>query len=89
VWYLAGSNTCVFSRPKGELDGAVHTVETSNRRFREDEFLVPRGLTEGRKAIAVRVRFTPVERALFPGDERKVELGWSEMRYWAYCFRTP
>ena len=89
VWYLAGSNTCVFSRPKGELDAAVHTVETSNRRFREDEFLVPRGLTEGRKAIAVRVRFTPVERALFPGEERKVELGWSEMRYWAYCFRTP
>jgi hypothetical protein len=91
VWYLAGSNTCVFSRPKGELDSAVHTVETSNRRFREDEFLLPRGLTEGRKAIAVRVRFTPVDRALFPGEEaeKRARPAWSEIRYWAYSFVVP
>src|SRR6185369_7897555 len=32
VWYLAGSNTCVFSRPKGEMDPPAHTEQTSNRR---------------------------------------------------------
>src|SRR5207249_4537741 len=67
AWYLAGSNTCVFSRPKGELDPAEHIIETSNRRFRDDEFLVPRELTAGRRAVRVRVKFTPVERPLFPG----------------------
>jgi hypothetical protein len=91
TWYLAGANTCVFSRPKGELDAPAHTVQTSNRRFREDEFLVPRGLTQGRTAIAVRVRFTPVNRPLFPGDGggQRVEPAWSEIRYAAYSFRMP
>jgi hypothetical protein len=88
VWYLAGSNTCVFSRPKGELDPAVHTVQTSNRRFRDDEFLVPRELTAGRSAIRVRVKFTPVATPLFPGREVG-ELKWSEIRYAAYSFVKP
>jgi hypothetical protein len=88
VWYLAGSNTCVFSRPKGELDPAVHTVQTSNRRFRDDEFLLPREMTAGRKAIRVRVKFTPVARPLFPG-QAVGELRWSEIRYAAYCFVMP
>ncbi|HEY5911948.1 MAG TPA: DUF2961 domain-containing protein, partial [Verrucomicrobiae bacterium] len=48
VWYLAGANTCVYSNPKGELGDTQHIVQTSNRRFRDDEFLVPRNLTEGR-----------------------------------------
>ena len=42
VWYLAGSNTCVYSNPKDELGAAQHVAQTSNRRFRDDEFLVPR-----------------------------------------------
>jgi hypothetical protein len=88
VWYLAGSNTCVFSRPKGELDAAVHTVQTSNRRFRDDEFLVPRELTQGRRAIRVRVRFTPVDRPLFPGHPVP-QLAWSEIKYTAYCYVLP
>ncbi|MDB5322786.1 MAG: hypothetical protein JWN40_4417 [Phycisphaerales bacterium] len=88
AWYLAGSNTCVFSRPKGEMDPPAHTVQTSNRRFRDDEFLVPRDLTQGRPAIAVRVKFTPVNIPLFPGREVG-ELAWSEIRYAAYCFVMP
>jgi hypothetical protein len=40
IWYLAGSNTCVYSNPKDELGAAEHNVETSNRRFRDDEFLI-------------------------------------------------
>jgi hypothetical protein len=88
VWYLAGSNTCVYSNPPGELDPPQTIVQTSNRRFRDDEFLLPRALTRGRAAIRVRIRFTPVHRPLVPGGEA-LPTGWSEMAYQAYCFVTP
>ncbi|MBO0720592.1 MAG: DUF2961 domain-containing protein, partial [Blastocatellia bacterium] len=88
VWYLAGSNTCVYSNPKEELGATVHIVQTSNRRFREDEFLIPRELTEGRKKIRVRVKFTPVPTPLFPGQPLP-ELAWSEINYSAYSFIMP
>jgi hypothetical protein len=52
----------------------------SNRRFRDDEFLIPRDRTQGQSAIRVRVRFTPVKRPLFPGHPPP-ELAWSEIRY--------
>jgi hypothetical protein len=88
VWYLAGSNTCAYSNPKEELGATQHLVQTSNRRFRGDEFLVPRALTEGRSAIRIRVQFTPVKKPLFPG--RPVdELAWSEIHYVIYCFVMP
>ena len=74
--------------PKQELGVTQHVVQTSNRRFRDDEFLVPRGLTEGRTAIRVRVQFTPVKRPLFVGHPL-THLAWSEIRYTAYCFVTP
>lgn len=88
VWYLAGSNTCMYSNPREELGATQHQVQTSNRRFRDDEFLVPRELTEGRSAIRVRIQFTPVKRPLFPGHPLP-ELAWSEIRYSAYCFVIP
>jgi hypothetical protein len=88
VWYLAGGNTCVYSNPKDELGAAQHVAQTSNRRFRDDEFLVPRALTAGRTSIRVRVRFTPVAIPLYPGYPLG-ELGWSEIRYDAYCFVMP
>jgi hypothetical protein len=88
VWYLAGSNTCVYSNPKEELGATQHVVQTSNRHFRDDEFLVPRALTAGRSAVRVRVRFTPVRRPLFP-DHPVPELAWSEIRYTVYCFVLP
>lgn len=88
VWYLAGSNTCVYSNPKGELDPPQHVVQTSNRRFREDEFLLPKALTAGRDSIRLRLKFTPTDIPLFPG--RPVgEQAWSEIRYDAYCFVVP
>ncbi len=85
VWYLAGANTCVFSSPSGELGGAQHIVQTSNRRFRDDEFLLPRKLTDCRNAIRVRVKFTPTNISLFPGRPLD-EQAWSEIRYDAYCW---
>jgi len=88
VWYLAGSNTCVYSNPREELGATQHNAQTSNRRFRDDEFLVARRLTEGRTSVRVRVRCTPVERPLFPGHPIP-ELAWSEIRYQAYCFVMP
>jgi len=88
IWYEAGSNTCYHSNPRGELDPPNPVVQTSNRRFRDDEFLVPRELTRGREMIRVRVEFTPVERPLMPGMDVP-ELAWSELRYEANCFVVP
>jgi len=90
VWYLAGSNTCVFSNPGNgqELGATQHVVQTSNRRFRDDEFLVARTLTRGKRHIRVRIRFTPVTIPLFPGQPAPVG-AWSEMRYTAYSFVMP
>jgi len=88
TWYLAGANVCVYSNPKEETGPAQHIVKTSNRRFRDDEFLVPRAMTQGRDSIRVRVTFVPVDLPLFPGHPWP-ELAWSEMRYDAYCFVMP
>ncbi len=88
IWYLAGSNTCVYSNPKEELGATQHVVQVSNRRFRDDEFLLPRALTAGRRSIRVKVRFTPVRIPLFPGNPLP-ELAWSEIRYDAFCFVMP
>ena len=88
VWYLAGSNTCVFSAPKDELGGTEHVVQTSNRRFRDDEFLLPLALTKGKSKIRVKVQFVPEKRPLYPGYPVPV-LAWSEMRYTAYSFVMP
>ena len=88
IWYLAGANTCVYSDAKDELGETQHNIQTSNRRFRDDEFLVSRDLTRGRTAIQVRVKFAPVNRPFFPGHPIP-ELAWSEIRYDAYCFVMP
>ncbi|MCL4195085.1 MAG: hypothetical protein KJZ87_25320, partial [Thermoguttaceae bacterium] len=91
-WCLAGSNTCYHSYPRkedgGELGKSNPVVQTSNRRFRDDEFLVPRELTRGRAAIRIRVEFKPANIPLLPG--RPVdEQAWSEIGYQAYCYILP
>ncbi len=88
TWYLAGGNTCVFSNPKDELGATKHHVQTSNRRFRDDEFLIPRHLTRGRSSIRVRLEFQPVETPLFPGQPLP-ELAWSELDYTIYSYVLP
>jgi len=85
IWDLAGGNTCVYSNPKDELGASQHIVQTSNRRFRDDEFLVPRDLTEGRRRIRVRIKFVSVDTPLYPGHPLPT-LAWSEFRYTAYCW---
>ncbi|MDB6056571.1 MAG: hypothetical protein JWO95_415 [Verrucomicrobiales bacterium] len=85
IWYTAGGNICVYSNPKDELGATEHKLETSNRRFRDDEFLLPLELTKGRNEIRVRVNFTPVEIPFYPGGPIH-EPAWTEMRYDAYCW---
>jgi len=90
VWYYAGSNTCLF----GWTGGTTETTNgppipiTSNRRFREEEFLVPRALTEGRGAIRVRIVPTGAPKPLQPGAPTPPRI-WSEIRYHAYAWVLP
>lgn len=98
TWYTAGGNTVVFGDPLAlpkdqlkehpELAKPARIVKTSNRRFRDDEVLIPRRLTEGRERIRVRVEVQPVGLPLFPGRPPDEE-AWTELRYWAYSFVMP
>jgi hypothetical protein len=98
TWYTAGGNTVVFGDPRiipeakrklhVELVLPAHVVQTSNRRWRDDEFLLPPQLTRGLKRIRVRCQFVAVHEPLFPGHPLQDE-AWTEFRYWAYCFVTP
>lgn len=88
IWYLAGSSTCVYSRPPDELGKTQHIVINSNRRFRDDEFIIPRHLTRGRSSIRVRIKFVPINRPLFPGYPMS-ELAWTELAYTVYCWVLP
>lgn len=88
IWYTAGGNTCVYSNPKGELGATQHRLETSNRRFRDDEFLLPLNLTKRRTEIRVRIQFTPVEIPFYPGGPIH-DPAWTELRYDAYCWLAP
>ena len=89
IWYLAGSNTCVSSHPKGELDKRVPHIETSDRRFRDDEFLIPYILTKGCKYLKVLIKFVPSDQELYPGVPFPKQSAWSELRYKVYSYIMP
>lgn len=89
VWYTPGSNTYVYSPPEGELGKRKYEVQTSNRRFRNDEFLIPADLTKGRSAIRVRVKFIPEDRELYPGYPYPKKSAWSEISYEAFSYIMP
>ncbi len=89
TWYLAGSTQCVYANPEGELDiPSSTTVASSNHRWRDDEFLLPRLLTEGRDAIRVRIVSHPLSQLLYPGAAPQ-PAGFSEYRYTAYVWTLP
>ncbi len=90
VWFLAGSNTVYHSFPffDGELGATAPTVITSNRRFRDDEFLLPLELTRGRSEIRVRVEFAPRNPPLLPGRAPEPS-AWTELAYHVYCVVMP
>jgi hypothetical protein len=89
TWYTAGSNRCNFSWPvAGELGAAEQNLVVSNRRFREDEFLLPPRLTHGRSVIRLRFEFRPVGKPVHPGLAPEPE-AWSELRYAVYSYVVP
>jgi hypothetical protein len=87
-WFLAGSNTCVFAQTPKETSTATNVPQTSNRRFREDEFLLPRRVTSGRSSIRVQVVYTPTALPLTPTTELAAG-AWSELRYTMYSYVKP
>jgi hypothetical protein len=89
TWYLAGSNTCIYSDPKGELDKRLYHVQTSNRRFRDDEFLIPARLTKGKSAIKLKMVFVKDDTELYPGYPFPKESAWSELKYAVYSYVLP
>jgi Protein of unknown function (DUF2961) len=89
TWYLAGANTCVFSRPDGELGKRTYEVQTSDRRFRDDEFLIPAKLTMNSSAIKVRIKFIPDNQELYPGHPFPNKSCWSELKYDVYSYVLP
>ena len=89
IWYLAGSNTCVYSNPRGELDQRVYNVQTSNRRFRDDEFLLPASLTAGKSSIKIKLKHIPDETLLYPDYRFPRESAWSELSYQVYSYVMP
>lgn len=88
TWYLAGSNQAVFSLAATETSAPNPSLYTSNRRWRDDEFLIPRSVTEGRSAVRVRLVFSPTGRPIAPGLPVPAQ-AWSEFRYIAYCWVMP
>jgi hypothetical protein len=89
TWYLAGSNTWIQSRPPGELEKRITNVRTSNRQFRDDEFLIPARLTKGLSAIRVQIRFIPNNQQLHPGRTFPKQSAWSELKYDVFSYVLP
>ena len=96
VWFTPGSNTCVFSEPasgsrepEAEIAPPGNEERTVNRRFNQSEFLIGREHTEGRDAIRIRIRFSPVDIDVWPDHPFPEQSAWSEIRYDAYCYVMP
>lgn len=90
TWYLAGSNTSLYSDPKGELDKRLYNVQTSNRRFRDDEFLISPKRTANRSVIRIRMKFvSDIESELYPDYRFPKASEWSELKYSVYSYIVP
>jgi hypothetical protein len=73
---------------EGELGPVRPTVITSNRRFRDDEFLLPVAFTQGKSEIRVRVEFAPRNPPLLLGSA-PAATAWTEFVYAAYSVVMP
>jgi len=88
TWYLAGASTYLYADSPSETSNGLPSVETSTHRWRDDEMLLPRQLTEGRSSIRVRIAFSPADQPMQPGQPPATQ-AWSEYRYTAYCWVLP
>jgi len=89
IWYLAGSNTFYHSYPKEELGTRTPNIMTSNRRFRDDEFLLPEEVTQGRDKIRIQIQTIESKQELLPGVPFPKPSRWSELKYDVYCYVLP
>ena len=95
IWYTAGSNTYYHSYPKGraftesELLPSKPEVISSNRRWREEEFLIGSHLTAGISKLAVSIEWISDRKPLLPDHPFPAPSAWSEGRYWVYCYQLP
>jgi hypothetical protein len=89
IWYTPGSNTYVHSPPDGELGERKYEIKTSNRLFRDEEFLIPARLTQNRSAIRVKVKHVPENRNLYPGYPYPKKSAWTELRYEVFSYIMP
>jgi hypothetical protein len=99
VWYTAGGNTVVYADPRAipseqrtvhdEIAPPARVLETSNRRWRDDEFMIPRALTEGRDRVRIRLEHLPLREAPVVAGLADPERAWTEYRYWIYSFVMP
>ena len=89
TWCTPGSSTVVVSNPPHETDPPAPVTLASNRRWREDEFLVRRELTTGHSSL--RFRFVVGARTPHPllAGGTAPAPAWSEFRYAAYAWSLP
>ena len=80
---------CVYSNPPASSAPPSPSLETSNRRFRDDEFLIPRALTAGRASRSGCASSRATRAAALPGHRRPTRptANWSEIRYDAYVWK--
>ncbi len=88
TWYLAGSSRTVFADAATETGEAARAVRESNRRWRDDELLIRRALTTGRKSIRIRIVVRRLGKPLLPRGPVPLA-AWSEFRYSAYVWSLP
>ncbi|MEO6497840.1 MAG: hypothetical protein ABIN95_02450, partial [Mucilaginibacter sp.] len=89
LWYLAGSNTVMHSDGDGELGKRKYVIQTTNRRFRDDEFLIPAAFTKGSDKVRIKVKFVGGEEELYPGKAFPKKSAWSELKYDVYSYILP
>ena len=89
IWYLAGSNTCYHSYPKDELGTRSPNAITSNRCFRDDEFLLSEDVTKGHDKIRIQIRAIENKQEILPGIPFPKPSRWSELKYEVYCYVLP
>lgn len=80
VWHTAGSHRCIFTPVASELATMTPVVQESDRRFREDEFVLPGSLVRGRARVRIKLEPFGVATPLLPGTPAPPN-DWSAFRY--------
>jgi hypothetical protein len=88
TWLTPGSTRCLYANAPTETGTVTPVIETSDRRWKDDELLISERLTRGKKSLRVRVVVTPSQTPLELGGP--VSPGaWTEFRYRAYAWLRP